>query len=150
MEKEYVGTIVFNQEGISIKHEQITGKGILLFILKLYEDLLENFTKIETVDMPTITEIIEISEYCSEQIYRDLKLQSDERIIIAEIEDENIEDKWISINKVQYIGQFGKAEILYVMNQYIHYLSDKSGQKVKDITDILEQIQHAKERNVEL
>lgn len=150
MEKEYVGTIVFNQEGITIKHEQTTGKGILLFILKLYEDLLENFVETEKKDVPSVRKIIEISECCKEQINHDLKLQLDERVIISEIENENINGKWVVINKVKYIGQFGKAELLYLMNQYIHYLSNQSGSDFNEIVDVLEQIQKTKEFKEEL
>lgn len=150
MEKEYVGTIVFNQKGITIKHEQTTGKGILLFILKLYEDLLENFVETEKKEIPSIAEIIEISECCKEQINHDLKLQSNERVIISEIENENINGKWVVINKVKYIGQFGKAELLYLMNQYIHYLSNQSGSDFNEIVDVLEQIQKTKEFKEEL
>lgn len=150
MEKEYVGTIVFNQEGITIKHEQTTGKGILLFILKLYEDLLENFVETEKKDVPSVRKIIEISECCKEQINHDLKLQLDERVIISEIENENINGKWVVINKVKYIGQFGKAELLYLMNQYIHYLSNQTGSDFNEIVDVLEQIQKTKEFKEEL
>ena len=150
MEKEYVGTIVFNQEGITIKHEQTTGKGILLFILKLYEDLLENFVETEKKEIPSVREIIEISECCKEQINHDLKLQLDERVIISEIENENINGKWVVINKVKYIGQFGKAESLYLMNQYIHYLSNQTGTDFNEIIDVLEQIQKTKEFTEEL
>ena len=145
MEKEYVGTIVFNQKGVTIKHEQTTGKGILLFILKLYEDLLENFVEIEKKDIPSVTEIIEISECCKEQINHDLKLQSNERVIISEIENENINGKWVVINKVKYIGQFGKAELLYLINQYIHFLSSQTDKNFNEIVDVLEQIQKTKE-----
>lgn len=150
MEKEYVGTIVFNQEGVTIKHEQTTGKGILLFILKLYEDLLENFVEIEKKDIPSVREIIEISECCKEQINHDLKLQLDERVIISEIENENINGKWVVINKVKYIGQFGKAELLYLINQYIHYLSSQTDKDFNEIVDVLEQIQKTKEFKEEL
>lgn len=150
MEKEYVGTIVFNQKGVTIKHEQTTGKGILLFILKLYEDLLENFVEIEKKDIPSVTEIIEISECCKEQINHDLKLQSNERVIISEIENENINGKWVVINKVKYIGQFGKAELLYLINQYIHYLSSQTDKDFNEIVDVLEQIQKTKEFKEEL
>lgn len=150
MEKEYVGTIVFNQEGITSKHEQTTGKGILLFILKLYEDLLENFVEIENKDIPSVTEIIEISECCKEQINHDLKLQSGERVVISEIENENINGKWVVINKVKYIGQFGKAELLYLINQYIHYLSSQTDKNFNEIVDVLEQIQKTKEFKEEL
>lgn len=150
MEKEYVGTIVFNQEGITIKHEQTTGKGILLFILKLYEDLLENFVETEKKEIPSITEIIEISECCKEQINHDLKLQPDERVIISEIENENINGKWVVINKVKYIGQFGKAELLYLINQYIHFLSSQTDKNFNEIVDVLEQIQKTKEFKEEL
>ena len=146
MEKEYVGTIVFNQEGITIKHEQTTGKGILLFILKLYEDLLENFVETEKKEIPSVREIIEISECCKEQINHDLKLQLDERVIISE----NINGKWVVINKVKYIGQFGKAELLYLINQYIHYLSNQTGTDFNEIIDVLEQIQKTKECTEEL
>lgn len=150
MEKEYVGTIVFNQEGITIKHEQTTGKGILLFILKLYEDLLENFVETEKKEILSVREIIEISECCKKQINHDLKLQLDERVIISEIENENINGKWVVINKVKYIGQFGKAELLYLINQYIHYLSNQSGSDFNEIVDVLEQIQKTKEFKEEL
>lgn len=150
MEKEYVGTIVFNQKGVTIKHEQTTGKGILLFILKLYEDLLENFVEIEKKDIPSVTEIIEISECCKEQINHDLKLQSNERVIISEIENENINGKWVVINKVKYIGQFGKAELLYLINQYIHFLSSQTDKNFNEIVDVLEQIQKTKEFKEEL
>lgn len=150
MEKEYVGTIVFNQEGITIKHEQTTGKGILLFILKLYEDLLENFVETEKKDVPSVRKIIEISECCKEQINHDMKLQLDERVIISEIENENINGKWVVINKVKYIGQFGKAELLYLINQYIHYLSNQTGTDFNEIIDVLEQIQKTKEFTEEL
>lgn len=150
MEKEYVGTIVFNQKGVTIKHEQTTGKGILLFILKLYEDLLENFVEIEKKDIPSVTEIIEISECCKEQINHDLKLQSNERVIISEIENENINGKWVVINKVKYIGQFGKAELLYLINKYIHYLLSQTDKDFNEIVDVLEQIQKTKEFKEEL
>lgn len=150
MEKEYVGTIVFNQEGITIKHEQTTGKGILLFILKLYEDLLENFVETEKKDVPSVRKINEISECCKEQINHDLKLQEDERIIISEIENENINGKWVVINKVKYIGQFGKAELLYLINQYIHFLSSQTDKNFNEIVDVLEQIQKTKEFKEEL
>lgn len=150
MEKEYVGTIVFTQEGVSIKQEVASGKGILLFILKLYDDLVENFVEVDSENVPTITEIIKISECCKEQINHDLKLQEDERIIISEIENENINEEWVVINKVKYTGQFRKAELLYLMNQYIHYLSNQTGTDFNEIIDVLEQIQKTKEFTEEL
>lgn len=150
MEKEYVGTIVFNQEGVSINHKQTTGKGLLLFILKLYDDLLENFVDEDKVCMPTMTEIFEISEYCKEQINLDLSQLSTKRIIISEIENENINGKWVVINKVKYIGQFSKAEFLCLINKYIHYISNQTGTDIAEIIAVLEQIHQAKELKEEL
>ena len=79
-----------------------------------------------------------------------MKLQPDERVIISEIENENINGKWVVINKVKYIGQFGKAELLYLINQYIHYLSNQTSTDFNEIVDVLEQIQKTKEFKEEL